>query len=378
VRDEDFDFNDEDGVAGPDEVLDTGPRRPVPRWVITLIVGLLLIGFGGVQLYRGHHTNRSATPSTGPSSGIVESPAPEPTVTPSPATASLSEVYAVIPDNTDSRLYALAGQHLYALRTNSSEQAESPVLRTGGADDTNDELVLDAVHDIVWVVPQYPAGNGSTARGALEGFDGRTMKLVHRIPLVGPVGDAAVLDGRLYLLGGRRLLQVRPQNGSFRNLAPTDAAAFGLTADPVRHRLLVVESAQTPVVHAFAHGRLGPAVTLPYTRGQVVVVGSTIWAGGSTAGTAVLTRLDPRTLRSDANLARRADFDRDASLDSSGVHSLFVINGNGDQITCLDGVTARVLHRFPPADGTFVSVSGIGFDASAAALHRVPMGRCPG
>lgn len=359
--DPDVEFLEPDGTG---EVLDTCPRRPVPRWVVVLGALVVLGAIVAAVVLRGG----SSTPQSRPTSS-----------TPSviPPDRSLENAYALVGDTVDRRLFALSGSRLFAVAPDGTPEGRGTPVQVGSLTDSEVQLVLDAPHHLLWAVPQNATGHDGLAAGFAEYFDPRQLSRSVRIPLPGRVQSAATLDGRLYVTTDDGLWRSTTDSGPFERVRTvTPAADTQLVGDPSRHRLILVRHGARTT--AFFYPSAAAPRTLPGRTLTLAVVGGTIWRAGSQRGRSVLTTLDPTTLASRANLAPRLTDGRPTyvEIQGTGDRSLYVTVGTS--LRCLSGSTGRTLRVFGNLPGVFASFGGRGFVGTAARLAPVRMGRCPG
>ena len=367
----DVEFLTGDASDEQDELLDTGPRRPLPRWVLlagVLVAAALIVA---VVVRQGGASAPRADPSAPVSTSAPTSPS-EQVAPPS----YLAEAYSLTGDERDHRLYALVGSQLFKIGVDGRQVGPGASVQVGNATNDDVELVLDAAHDIIWAVPQNATGHDGNFAGFAEPFDTGTVKSVARIPLPGLVESAAVLGGQLYVTTDLGLWRTTSPGAPFEHVA--GAASTGdamLIADPTRHRLICVRFGSRSTQARFfrlGHGT-SPPRALPLSTISLAVVGQTIWLSGSLHGHPLLTSLDPSTLRVGQNVAHGS---ADVDVQGTGRHSLYV--GVGTRLVCLSGSNGRLLRDFGPSLGSFASVGDHGFFGANDALQPVAMGRCPG
>ncbi|MBE7188703.1 hypothetical protein [Jatrophihabitans endophyticus] len=360
-------------LSGEDEVLDTGPRRPVPRWalIVGVLVVLALIVTAVVQRGGG-----GGTPVAVPSTPAPTTTAPTVPPTQYVPNIEVSAAYSLVGDERERRLFALSGAQLFAIGLNGQQIGHGVPVQVGDEPNADVELVLDGPAHVIWAVPQNATGHDGSAAGFAEPFGTRALHAGPRIPLPGLVESAAALDGTLYVSTSAGLWRTTSPGAPFEQVAnaPTSADAM-LVADPARHRLLdVLFGAHRPQARVF---RLGEPISAPHRLPSrtisLAVVGRTIWLGGSQHGHALLTALDPATLRPGPDVVHGGS---DVGLEGTGRRSLYV--SVGPRLLCLDGSTGRRLADLGRSRGSFASVGGRGFFGTQSALHPVAMGRCPG
>lgn len=345
-----------------DEVLDAGDGRQFPRWVWPLTVLLVAAGVMTAALVHSHHaTPRAAPTPVGPtaSAGIGLS-------------SDFVDALIAIPDYGE--FVTLSGGVVTVLDAAGRPLAASLLADGTPADGSQVRLVYDGAGSVIWVVPV-----ANNAPGRLNGYDASDLHRVAHLSLPDVVDDVAVLDGRLYLLTGGRLLRVSNDRSLLEPATTINAAAGSLVADPTRHRLLYLEYTEPVQVRSWSPGGgLGRSSRLPIAKGDLAVVDGTIWVGGfPTVGGAQLARLDPATLRPGRNVAAHRLFGPGAVLDDTGDESLYVRNGSTGELWCLDGRNGAVRQHLGNLDGTIASTRQHAF-VVAGPLAEIDLGTCAG
>lgn len=345
-----------------DEELDTAPPTRYGRWLgpfagglgATLAVAAIVVAMAGSDdtTRPAPDTTQSSSPAARPSDGSVQALAGAP----------------------HGRFLALADGRL-SLRT-----ADGRVLRRSGVTDTGVarseliRIVVDGPADLAWLVPI-----ATNSAGAASAYSLRDLHRVYRMALPQVTGDAAALDGTLYAATRSGLFALRPGSGSPKAIG--GRRPFVVVADPSRHRLLlIITGSQSFAIRTFSPGiGLGDASAL--TAGlapTLAVVRGSIWASYGDPTTAVLARLDPRTLRPRLTLA--ADrFGRAATIVATGDLSLFVrARESPFRMWCVDVRDGRTV-PLGSADGLIAASGG---RVLVAPLIGPPTafdrGECPG
>jgi hypothetical protein len=184
-------------------------------------------------------------------------------------------------------------------------------------------LVADRDAHRVWLVRLGPDSIQAIA------YRSRTHAELARLAEPGTARGAAVLGGRLYLITNTGWQRISI-SGRVISMPPTFLrGAVAITADPRRHRLLLIGRDKIEARRLDAQ----PVVTasLPFHPVSVAVAGGYIWAGGwSAAGAARLVRLDPHTLRPLLHSPQQG-----LLIVASDTHDLLVRDGAGDAVLLL-------------------------------------------
>ena len=376
-------FDDSDEAAADDEYLDTELRRRLPPWALPLAAVLVLVLVIGVVLVRRHAASPQAfVPAPLPSAAPSPSPSgPPPTGVPN---IEISDVYALVGDAPDSRLFALSSDRLFALRLNGQQIGAAVAVHLGAAADAEAVLLFDPTHHRLWVVPQSLPGHGDRDPGIVSEFDSRTLRQIGRFVLQVPVFSAAVLDGRLYIASSGKLYRLDAASGRSTPVLTTASQALGLAADPTRHRLVYFGYGSSDQAGSWSPAGRTSAVPLPMIGGTIVVSDGAIWAGGASHRGGVLVRLDPRTLEAGPNVLTPVKRGSDVSFAGAGQRSLYLFSAaqSDTRISCLDARSGRLLAN-ATSSGVPTRPSGIAPTArstrsASPALAWMPVAIMPG
>ena len=221
--------------------------------------------------------------------------------------------------------------------------------------------------------------------GAVQQYDAKTMapadSAAHPLPPGTMVFEGAALSGQLWLTTDHGLFLV-----SFDGDAPraTQIAgvtnAYGLTADPARHRVLVGVFAggdglgTTQIVAVD-----GPTLALtrggglPFGKESIAVVGNDIWVGGyGDETTSRLVRLDTRTLQPTRSSSVNAALGPGAVV-WAGQHVFWVRAGGSEELDCVDPTTGDSLQAWDAVQGPVSSVAGAAYGADSGVLQKLTL-----
>lgn len=333
------------GGAADDDVIDTGPRRPVPRWA--WFVAAVLAVAVGVGVLVSAHSDRApkATGSTPP---------------PSTATTSVAQqgppVEALTADGTS--LYWLAGNRLYrggpVGRTSTSTAFAA---REGGLSEP--QVVADPLGRTVWIVSFGPTHDVG-AVGVVEGFATADLRRVTRASVHSQITGAATLNGALYVLAAGRLLRITAGASGFTPVARVDSSARGLVA--AGKRLLFVEGGNGSAIGQWTPAGVDAPVVLETVDNALAVAGSTVFVLGSARG----NQSELSTLRPDRKVDQQGlatGLDGALQLVASGTHSVIVLGTGkrGAELACV--TTADQLDAPGPATVQALAVATSPFTA---------------
>lgn len=355
---------DHDGPA--EEVLDLGNRPRVPRWAFVAGALLVAVLIAGAIVALGSPGSPSLPTSTPPSTVAAAGHVG--------AATDADDVLVV-----GNYLFRLAPEVLYRTDLTGSPGSVTTLPIEGldalGPADSY-HLVGDAAAHLVWLV-----GYGEAPTTVLAvGTD--TMAVRARVIWPQIVDGAAALDGDLYIVTANAVVDV-PVDRSPVNVARLSGQYMRITADPLRHRLLLLDDSLLGAVSydpATRAVRRGPK--LPFGKGDLLVDGAgRVWAGGygfTTGGGAVLVRLDPRTLRPIASSSLIGQLGPGAQLVASGSSVIWVRSGaGGDDLWCIDGRTGRPAQRWH-VSGAVTSGTGMAFVDNTGVVRRLTLRGCPG
>ena len=308
-----------------DDVLDTGPRRPWPRWV-WLVAALLVAGaVVGVLVARHPGSTPDAAPSDTPSS------TPSPAVSGSGGSAPAPQISALTSDGTS--LYWLAGARLYRAGPVGRASASAAVGAT--ADEfVETQVVADPDERTVWLV-----SDGSSDRvdspGHVEGFNTDGLTRVTSAAAPSLISGAAVFNGALYVLSDGQLLRTTAREKDFVLIATVDPRARGLVA--AAGALYFVEGADAGAIGRWSPGSgVSRPLALDLTDSSVAIAGSTVFVAGTRAGRDVLETLNPAGGHVDQR-AVPTGLTGDLQLVAAGEQSVVVLGegARGLQLSCV-------------------------------------------
>ncbi|WP_375501906.1 hypothetical protein [uncultured Jatrophihabitans sp.] len=257
-----------------DDVLDTGPRRPWPRWV-WVVAGLLALAVA-VGALVSSRSDDARKPAVSPSSSAP----------PSAETGPVEQIVALTSDGTS--LFWVAGQRLHRAGPVGRASASVAISPTGG-DFAELQLVPDPAERTIWVVSHGSADSNGGA-GNVEGFSTTDLTRVSRASARSLIGGAAVLDGALYVLASGRLLRIKAGGTGFSAVVPVDPHARSLVT--AGNSLLFVEGGNSSAVGRWTpRGGVQRPVVLTTTDSSLAVVGSTVYVVGMRGGRDVLETL---------------------------------------------------------------------------------------
>ena len=368
----DIEFVDEysDGIAADDE-LTPRPQQGYPRWAIGAAVTLLVAGVVVAVASKKQDVPRQPTAAD---SSLRPAPTIGNTLTPEPRGLGLD-----LDGETPSEpvlAVAASARDSWVLRLSTIVLTSPAITRTSAlsapADFSSARLVVDRGADRLWAV--FLTDGGATV--ILDRAS--TLSPVTQFGVGGVVRDVAALAGRLYLAVGDRILELAP-NGAVRPLArPMAGVPVGhVVADPSRHRLLAVGTgvrgsrlwAVAVPSGAMTVRRVSTSIAV-----TLAVAGSgAIWLAGQDGGDGVLMALDPRTLGPTTHSALDPILVPRASLTAGGQHVVWVHDGMGSVLRCVDAATGNQLQSWsvvgPVASAAGAAVLGYGTRAVTLSLH---------
>lgn len=327
-----------------DELLQLGARHGPTRSRVALLAVIVLVGAGLIawRVAGSSSGHRVATPSPSPSGPRF---VPGPIVASLPATQVITVPTGSPAVEVDGNVFAVFGGALFTVRPDGSFRTDNAI------DDAPYQLIGDPARHRVWLVTLTPGDFDvrwvdSRRPGAQIGGDVPGMKL----------SEAALLDGTLYGLGTDGVVyRLTAQNNGAGSESTPMRDAFGLTADPQRNRLLIIGlRGAYATVRAQSPSAPKPTATarLPFGKGDVVVVGSQIWAAGYGDHGAVLAQLDPGTLRVLRHSPVESQLGPGAQIAAVGKRVLFVRGGSGGYgLWCVDANTGTVVESWSNAPG---------------------------
>lgn len=362
-----------DGDAdAADEVLDTRKPRARRRWLIGwLAVGCAAAVVAGVLAAQGG----GGPAPTRPIHVMPLRPPERVTFTPTPL---------ILPDGApavfvDGTVVALAGDSLVWIDAAADTTAQARV-DDPSADYT---LVPDPAANRVWLV--------RTGRGSMQAtaYDSRGSREQVSFGARAPATGAALLDGSLYVTSrtGVQRIAAGVSSGSLNSTGIR--GADGITADPSRHRLLLVDAGMPGSIRILRPGAVSSAraAPAPFMKGELAVVAGQIWAAGYSRTGAVLARLDPVTLRPVRHSDLEPYLGPGGNLVATGPRTLFVRSGaGGEALWCVDADSGAVRRVWPDLAGSVVVIpdatpgarAGVYLATDSAPLHRLSGPGCLG
>ncbi len=350
-------------AADGEELLDTRPPRPRRQ----LLIGAVVLVAAAVVAVVATRTGSVPHPA-------ASSSRPRPTLPPAPPVAVTSgDVVATTVGDT---AYAIDGGAVITIDLNTGARS---VLRpaVGDLPETEYRILADPDHQRLWVIRSH-----DTALN-VSWFDTGTLMQTGAEDDRGPLDDAAVLDGRLYLSTPARILSIS-QTEDVPPPALTIRPGQVIAADPSRHRLLVLRyGSATGALVAQRPGARTPQAraAAPFGKGEFAVTSGRIWAVGFGRRHAVIERLDPRTLRVQVRSPLEQHIGPGAVLAQIGRRHLLIrdAGGLGGELWCVDAGTGAVTRHWADVPGTPVlAESGIYSLVAGQPLQRVDSSGCSG
>ncbi|HEY7008994.1 MAG TPA: hypothetical protein VH395_08650 [Jatrophihabitantaceae bacterium] len=366
-------LSEEPADAGSVEVLDTGPRRRPPRWLLPLGVAVVAAMAGLVLLNQDSYPPRSAA---------VTSPVPSPSVR-LPLGLTLADGIGEPLQQVAGQPaldVAVAGVDIWVLES----QRIVGIIATGASgivtegaipgrplgDEFNDaaaRLVLDVPAGRIWVVVE------GDARGRAIEYDATTLVRMREVDSLGLIQGAAALDGHLYVTSGERLIDIAPGRGPV-TYARVSSQLGAVVADTARRRLLMADFGMPTRVWAIypaAADQVAPPVRINLTKATLAVSSGAIWIAGFDTGGGTLLRLDPKTLHPIRHSPTEGDLHPGAIAVGSGVAVIWVRPGSSDasELDCVDAAGGELLQSW--------QVQGPVASVGATALVATPEGPVP-
>jgi hypothetical protein len=376
---------DQPGAAEPEEVLDSGGRRRLPRWVVPLGVIVVLAAAAGITIAR-NNSGGPPPPAAAPPSGapLTLQPAPQPAPQPVPVGLGTRGRFghpihvggpALDVATAGNEAWVLLGHEIVRIVRDRVElRAAIPGPAAVAGPDSAARLVLDVPGGVIWFVAQ------GAPHGRLLEYDMVHLRLLRQLT-VGPIDGAAALDGHLYLTSGSRLVDVAP--GRAPTTVGTVAATLGqIVADPARHRLLMTDYAASSSIWPITlakngRARIGKPGVVHATKVSLGVAEGLIWAAGYTSTHALLSRLDPATLRPVAASPIGRSLGPGAVIVASGVVVIWERDGDSSQLRCIDAATGHQLQTWM-IDGPVTSGGTKAFVATAGGIVPLQQSACSG
>jgi hypothetical protein len=351
-----------DVIGVDDDLVEMGGRQ-APRWAVVL--GAVAVAAAFVTL------------------AAIKSP-PAPVVVPTDAAQTAAAVPfrypgspLVLGGRPDAVDLVIAGDRLYVLRPAAVSVVRLPGGRvvgsaplTGGdavPDGAAARLLADWDAARLWVV--VPGGASST----IEEFDAVALRPTGRLVLPRAVSDAVAWGGHLYLATPAGLVDVGPAATRPHLVPGVSGPVLAVSADPRRHRLLVLAGGgRASIAAVLPDRRGGPVVERDageLTDGRIVVVDQEIWLSGNSPAGAVLTRLEPATLAP----IQSSEVRRYGSVEvAAGERVIWVSTGDGG-LWCVQPGTGAVVARWPSASAPVASRYGDAYVIDRGVVRRLAL-----
>jgi hypothetical protein len=403
-----IDFVVLDLAVGPDEtddVIDLGPRRPLPGqarygrltptqrrlgWIAAVLVAALAAA--GFLVAHQRSTAPIAAPSPSPSRSLpVVSPSvpPDPVpVGPFPSLAYTGPAGNVITGIgtaldvgtgapldlaiSDSSLLVLLDSSLVVVNAYSRQiLGRQPLVANA-----HSRLLFDVANSRLWVVDQ------NTLPARIQEFDSTSLRPLRSLEVQETVFDSAAIDGRLFLATDVAVKFLAPGASTLTAVKASNPPVSALTADLVRDtvvgliagpsgRLLTISSDGNTVL-------AGPQITV--AGGSVAVVKDGLWVGGvGLDGHAALFDPDSMRMLSQGAGGALVLVAAGQAVVSAGANSLWVYSAPTKRLYCVDANSGQELQHWDGLAGP-VTAGGSG-PYSIAAGEVVPLvlrGYCRG
>ena len=384
------DASDDDPSGAVDGAPGREPPRRRPRRLFVLWTAAALAAAGVVLAVVRQDPGTSApraAPSTTATPGLGASSAPDTTPgaarLPVEGTAPNLAYAPAFGDSTAPVLdVAVSARRSWVLQPGRlySAASDGPVRSApvgSGLGFRSARLLVDEPADVVWLV------FGTDVGVQVDSYRASTLSFLAEVRRTAVVAGAAALDGKLFLSTGRQLLSVTPRGSSGAATATAVTAPFRLgeiSADPSRHRLLVVSAPDTSpgsILAFVPRARTERVVATGLLDPALAVAGDgAIWLSGGNA--AVVRRLDPATLQPDRT-GRQAAAGTVATVVSAGTRVVWVLVS--DQLSaglaCVDATTGAVRQTWSLA-GPVASKQGTALVATSAGVRQLQLGGCEG
>ncbi|MFN2518471.1 MAG: hypothetical protein ABR604_05405 [Jatrophihabitantaceae bacterium] len=371
---DDVEFLAEEGPVGADDDIVEFGRRRVPRSVTTLaglaVASVIVASLAAQRDRPTSSAHRKPAPSITASRPAQLPPVPG-LGRPLPLPTS-PVVDAVV---SPGRLYTLQFSQLTLLMAGGPQQVSPDGLdfaRIGGAV----RLVLDVAANRLWIVVV------NTPDGGILEFEASTLRRLRHASWAQPIAAATTLHGVLYFSTPSGVAAF-PPGAKQPAIVPALRGQTGvIVADPRRSRLLVLDYAMRSRVRAYVPGSgLSDTVgEMSFGKGTVVVTGDgEIWAGGFGNRRAVLTRLDPTSLRPAGASPLASRLGPGAVVVAAGQSDIFVRNGSsGTQLFCVNGESGSTNQQWSDLPGRVTSRKGESYVVSGTALRPLITRACTG
>jgi hypothetical protein len=243
-------------------------------------------------------------------------------------------------------------------------------------------LAPDPSRSRIWVVKSLPA------RILVYSFDLPSLRAVRQLHIEGQIAGIDELNGELYLSASAGVVGIGVKRDGLLDWTPL-RGGHAIAADRARNRLLLLDEDGSAVrIRAESPDLTQPGTSapLPLLTGTFLIVDGRIWAGGSGVHGAVVTQLDPRTLRPTRHSAVEARLRSDAVFAAAGARSFLVRSSDQDsRLWCVDARSGKVLHTWSGVTGPVVvdvrpgaAVNRMYSVPSGSTPVQLPNGNCPG
>jgi hypothetical protein len=378
----DIEFLSDDGrvvQAGDDDVVEFNPSR-VPGWVGWIGAMAVAAAVIGLIAAQGEPKQPVAPALPEPSSVVASGSVPPPLTSGLgvPLPLGRAEVYdAVLSSGTfyfvqDGELSAITPIYRAAPRYARTRQIFLPSL--GEATPTA-RLVLDAGQHRLWVVVEDVPG------GAIVEVDALTLRPLAHWTWREPVGEAAALDGHLYLSTPSGVVDIAPGAAKPAPVAALRGYSGSIVADPGRGRVLVLSYAPNSHVRV-----LRPNATVSQAPGVLgfakatmgVTADGVIWAAGFGTHGAQLVRLDPDRLSATTVSPLAKDLGPGAVIVGAGDRSVWVRDGGTlGPLWCVDARSGAGMRQWD-VTGTVTSQTGRAYVTTDTLVRPLILNGCAG
>ncbi len=354
------------GAVADDDVLEVGPRRSLPRWLIALVVVLIAAGVTVAVGLRDGSARRSASAVTSSPNNLARAPLGAGPGVGSPLDLGSGAPVLDVSMSLDS-VWVLQRDRLTGNGLIGENRHADLDLQVAPA--TSARLVVDVPAARLWVVLE-----GAAATRVLE-FDAFTLRQLGDVRSSLPIDGAAALAGRLYLTSAHRVLGLR--GGRLSPLVDLRTSLREIVADPARSRLLVVDDGPASYLWAyFPTARTAQrGARLPVRGASVAIVRGSIWVAGQ-------QRSGPRLFRLDADNLRPG-----SATYSEGVGGVIVASGSDvfwmrdvtrrGQLRCVDAASGQGVQSWR-VDGNVTSTRHGALVASPAGAAPLVLNGCAG
>jgi hypothetical protein len=378
----DIEFLIDDGrvvQAGDDDVVEFNPTR-VPPWVGW--IGAVAVAAGLIVLIAAQGAPKQpVAPALPEPSSVVASesvPAPLTSGLGVPLSLGRAEVYDAV----------LAGGAFYFVQNGELSEI-TPIYRAAptyartkqiflpslGEATPSARLVLDAGRHRLWVVVEDVPG------GAIVEVDALSLRPLAHWTWPEPIGEAAALDGHLYLSTPSGVVDLAPGAAKPSPIAALRGYSGSIVADPRRGRVLVLSYAPNSHVRVLRSGGTvtqAPGV-LDFAKGTLgVTADGVIWAAGFGDRGAELVRLDPARLSATTVSPLAKDLGPGAVIVGAGDHSVWVRDGGSiGPLWCVDARNGAGMRQWN-VTGTVTSQRGRAYVTTDTLVRPLILNGCSG